>query len=130
MKAEIMTKYRCESVDDISTGRVFIEVYYPENATQVFRASPPDFATHEEAQDAFTRIATAVLPDFNLLPADPSNSGNVLGFGVINPSPWHFGGIYSDEKDARKIAKKLGAHYDVHYGSHRLDSDDFIYGAL
>ncbi|PUA20862.1 hypothetical protein C7W93_11645 [Glaciimonas sp. PCH181] len=67
------------------------------------------------------------MPDFGLLPVDPDNSGNVIGFGIVKSSPWHFGGIYSEETDARRIASKLGSQYEVHYGSHRLNSDDFAY---
>ena len=122
-----MTTYRCESVDDISSGKVLVEVFYPSDSTQVFRVSPAEFATHESEQQAFAECARAVLPDFANLKADPENHGWVLGFGVTQNSPWHFAGIYSDETDARRIALQMGSGYEVHYGSHRLDTSDFIF---
>lgn len=121
-----MTKYRCESVTEPVSGKVFIEVFYPEDANQVFRTSPAHFATHEDAEKQFRIFAGEVLPDFAQLPADPSNKGWVLGFGVVSNSPWHFGGIYVSQDEAERIADHLGDAYEVRYGSHQVDSDNFV----
>lgn len=121
-----MTKYRCEAITDPKTGRAYVNVYYPENSTQVFRSSPPNFANVAEAEAAMPAIAQATLPDFTKLQADPDNKGWVLGHGVIKKTPWHFGGIYPTKMDADHIAGRLGDGYEVAYGSHRIDSDDFV----
>ncbi|WP_221622506.1 hypothetical protein [Burkholderia sp. Bp9004] len=121
-----MTKYRCESVTDPVSGKVFIEVFYPTDAEQVFRTSPAHFATHEDAEKQFKEFAGEVLPDFAQLPADPSNNGWVLGFAVVSNSPWHFGGIYTSQDEAERIAGHLGGSYEVRYGSHQIDSDNFV----
>lgn len=121
-----MTKYRCESVTDVASGKVYIEVFYPADSLQVFRTSPANFDTHEAAEREFTQFANDVLPDFTSLPADPDNQGWVLGFAVVKNSPWHFGGIYAQEEMAAHVAANLGGDYEVHYGSHKQDSDDFM----
>ncbi|WP_429298873.1 hypothetical protein [Paraburkholderia sp. GAS199] len=111
---------------DPVSGKVFIEVFYPEDAKRAFFTSPAHFATHEDAEKQFKEFAGEVLPDFTKLPADPSNKGWVLGFAVVRNSPWHFGGIYASEEDAERIAGRFGHAYELRYGSHQIDSDNFV----
>ncbi|WP_053183694.1 hypothetical protein [Pseudomonas thivervalensis] len=62
------------------------------------------------------------------LPADPDNKGWVLGWGVVQNSPWRFVDIYASKDAAEAKAKSRGPMYRVEYGSHRLGSDDFMGG--
>ncbi|WP_213079909.1 hypothetical protein, partial [Escherichia coli] len=43
-------------------------------------------------------------------------------------SPWHLVGVFATEEDAETEARKMGDKYEVHYGSHRTGSDDFVWG--
>ncbi|WFQ80952.1 hypothetical protein PXH59_07635 [Xenorhabdus sp. SF857] len=61
------------------------------------------------------------------LKPDPLNVGFVLGWGVIRYSPWHLAGVYAIKEKAEIEAAKLGSAYEVHYGSHRTGSDDFVW---
>ena len=62
------------------------------------------------------------------LKPDLDNEGWVKGWGVVRNSPWHLVGVYATKDVAETKAVSLGADYEAHYGSHRLDSDDFVYG--
>lgn len=62
------------------------------------------------------------------LPKDPDNAGHVLGWGVVQNSPWRFVDIYASKEAAEVEAASRGAGYRVDYGSHRLGTDDFIGG--
>ncbi|AVU77052.1 hypothetical protein CRX69_18305 [Pseudomonas rhizophila] len=62
------------------------------------------------------------------LPKDPDNAGSVLGWGVVQGSPWRFVDIYASKDAAEAEAKSRGPRYRVEYGSHRLGSDDFMGG--
>lgn len=64
--------------------------------------------------------------DKNLKP-DPINQGFVLGWGVVRGSPWELKGVYATEEQAKQKAQSLGSDYEVHFGSHRLQSDDFVW---
>jgi hypothetical protein len=120
-----MTRYRIETVD--IEDRVAIEVYYPVDATTPFRKTAPRFSSHEEARAAAESQGAKQLPNFEDLPADPNNPGWVLGYGVVMDNPWHFGGVYASEDEAYENAARLGTEYVVRHGSHRLDSDDFVF---
>ena len=61
------------------------------------------------------------------LKPDLDNKGWVKGCGVVRNAPWHLAGVYATKDVAETKAATLGAGYETHYGSHRLDSDDFIY---
>jgi hypothetical protein len=62
------------------------------------------------------------------LPADPDNPGWVLGWAVVQSEPWRFVDIYADRATAEVEAASHGEGYAVKYGSHRLESDDFVSG--
>ncbi|WP_340608545.1 hypothetical protein [Xenorhabdus bharatensis] len=61
------------------------------------------------------------------LKPDLDNTGFVLGWGVVRYSPWHLAGVYATKDKAEIEAVNLGSEYDVHYGSHKPDTDDFIW---
>ncbi|HEF8785119.1 TPA: hypothetical protein QH450_002032 [Providencia alcalifaciens] len=67
--------------------------------------------------------------DSNLTP-EPDNKDWVLGWGVVRYAPWHLYGVYLTEAKAKQQIDLLGGEYEVHYGSHRLNSDDFIWGEV
>lgn len=60
------------------------------------------------------------------LPADPMNVGWVKGWGVYRIDPWHLFGVCASREHADQMKQRAGGDYVVGYGSHRLDSDDFI----
>ena len=62
------------------------------------------------------------------LPPDPDNPGSVLGWGVVQKSPWRFVNIYVSEDAAEAEAVARGARFSVEFGSHRLGTDDFVWG--
>ncbi|ODQ05708.1 MULTISPECIES: hypothetical protein [unclassified Shigella] len=62
------------------------------------------------------------------LKLDPINKGSVLGWGVVRNSPWELKGVYATEEQAKQKAQSLGSDYEIHFGSHRLQSDDFVWG--
>lgn len=61
------------------------------------------------------------------LKADPVNAGWVLGWGVVRGAPWHLVGVYATKDMAETKRSQFDKEYEVHYGSHRLNSDDFIW---
>ncbi|UZE14810.1 hypothetical protein LOY68_14765 [Pseudomonas sp. B21-053] len=63
------------------------------------------------------------------LPADPDNVGSVLGWGVVQKSPWRFVDIYASRDAAEAECSARGPRFSVEYGSHRLGTDDFIGGS-
>ncbi len=65
---------------------------------------------------------------FNNLPKDPDNLGSVLGWGVIQKSPWRFIGIYASEDAARAEATARGPRNIVEYGSHCIGTNEFVGG--
>ncbi|ELI8130095.1 TPA: hypothetical protein ACPZQN_003874 [Yersinia enterocolitica] len=62
------------------------------------------------------------------LKADPDNAGWVLGWAVVRNSPWHLAGVYATKEVAEMKVLEFGDTYQVRYGAHRLDSDDFVSG--
>ncbi|MGN8276754.1 hypothetical protein [Pseudomonas sp. SMN5] len=62
------------------------------------------------------------------LPKDPDNAGWVLGWAVVQSSPWRFIDIYASKDVAETAAEARGPGYRVVYGSHRVGSDDFMGG--
>lgn len=59
-------------------------------------------------------------------PADPDNSGWVMGWGVFKDSPWHFAGLAPTRGDAITMAADHGDGYKAAYGSHLPGTDDFV----
>lgn len=59
------------------------------------------------------------------LPADPENSGSVLGWAVVRNMPWSFIDIYASKEVAEIEAERLGAGHSARYGSHKLGTNDF-----
>ena len=57
---------------------------------------------------------------------DASNPGWYRGWGVLRISPWHLSRVFSDRAQAEEHLEGLEAGCEVRYGSHRLDSDDFV----
>ncbi|MBC5790788.1 MULTISPECIES: hypothetical protein [Providencia] len=67
--------------------------------------------------------------DSELLP-DPDNINSVLGWGVVKYNPWHLDSVHATKTQAELRASLLGNGYKVHYGSHKLQSDDFIWNKV
>ena len=64
------------------------------------------------------------------LKKDPDNEDSVLGWGIVKSRPWELKGVYATEAQAKQEAQSLGSDYEIHFGSHRLHSDDFIWGNI
>ncbi|EAA0562682.1 hypothetical protein DKG82_22860 [Salmonella enterica subsp. enterica serovar Lexington] len=56
---------------------------------------------------------------------DPFNSDAVLGWIVICCHPWHLAGLYEKEDDARLLSARLGASYEIFFGSYARDGNVF-----
>lgn len=63
----------------------------------------------------------------NDLPVDPDNRGWVKAWGVVRKSKWDLAGVYGNKRDAEAKAEEVGEGYEVHYGSHKLGTDDFVW---
>ena len=50
----------------------------------------------------------------------------IKGWGVFRSSPWHFDGLFVSEAEAETRRLVLGTDYEVHFGSRRLATSDFI----
>ncbi|MDK6762945.1 hypothetical protein QP337_25265 [Escherichia coli] len=48
-------------------------------------------------------------------------------WAVVKGSPWHLVGVYATKEVAETKAKMVGDGYEVHYGSYRKGSDDFVW---
>ena len=66
----------------------------------------------------------------NELPKDPDNAGSVLGWAVVRNAPWSLHGVYPSKEEAESEAKTAGEGHLVHYGSHKLGTDDFVWSSL
>jgi len=66
----------------------------------------------------------------NGLPKDPDNAGSVLGWGVVRLAPWSLHGVYPNKDEAESEAKKAGTDHEVHYGTHKPGTDDFVWTSL
>ena len=51
----------------------------------------------------------------------------IKGWGVFNPSEWHFHGLYPSRAQADIQRAGLGPNYIVKYGTRRMASDDFVF---
>jgi len=57
---------------------------------------------------------------------DNNNEGWIVGWAVIQNSPWVLAGMFLTKEEAAATQSKLGDSYEVRYGSRRLGSDDFV----
>lgn len=61
------------------------------------------------------------------LKKNPDNVGWVMGWAVVRRSPWHLVAVYESKDMAETKVGTIGDGYEAAYGSHRLDSDDFVF---
>jgi len=61
------------------------------------------------------------------LKKDPENEGWVLGWGVLQDSPWLLAGVYATPGDAQAEAKRNGSSFRVLEGSYQLGTQNFIF---
>ncbi|MEB7524039.1 hypothetical protein NGB57_03435 [Escherichia coli] len=66
--------------------------------------------------------------DYTDFQNDPDNVGSVLCWACYSMDPWHLAGIYLTEEEAKEMLEVLGKGYEVSYGSHPKNTDDFIGG--
>lgn len=58
-----MAKFRTESVLDKNTGKYYIELYYPDNASEPMVATDVIYPSHEVAEQETLRLIKEALPD-------------------------------------------------------------------
>jgi hypothetical protein len=71
-----MAKFRIETVTEPTTGLVYVEVYYPDDAPTYFTRSAPKYGSHEEAAQGALDTMKAAFPDKPVTPTKwqpPSN---------------------------------------------------------
>ncbi|WP_213875760.1 hypothetical protein [Pseudomonas sp. dw_358] len=61
------------------------------------------------------------------LKKDPESEGWVLGWGVLQDSPWLLVGVYATAAEAAAEAKKHGNGFRVLEGSYELGTQNFIF---
>lgn len=66
------------------------------------------------------------VPELKTKQPDPLNEGWTLGWAVFRAEPWNFRGLYDTEDEAKDAAGKLGAEYQVAFGSNENGTDDFV----
>ena len=71
----------------------------------------------------FSRV---LLP--RMVPSIVSNSpGSYRGYGVVRRSPWQLAGLFPNAEQAQKLRATLGPEFEVHLGTNRYGTDDFIW---
>lgn len=60
---DTMAKFRVETVDDLNTGLIYAELYYPDDAVTPTEVTDPIFATHEEAAASIIAAFRKSQPD-------------------------------------------------------------------
>lgn len=57
---------------------------------------------------------------------NPDNPGWIMGWGVLQKKPHDVISMHLNKTEADAEASKLGANFEVQYGSRKLGSNDFI----
>lgn len=57
-----MARFRAETVFDGKSGKYFVELYYPENATEPLVRTRPIYPSHEVAEQETIRTMKEALP--------------------------------------------------------------------
>lgn len=61
----------------------------------------------------------------------PFAEGNTItGWGVVQPNPWVFVGIFPTKDQAEAEAKSRGPDYVVRYGDNQEGTDNFVWDSL
>jgi hypothetical protein len=63
-----MANFRIETVTDPITGLVYVEVYYPNDATACFVRGPAKYRSHEEAAQGALDTMKAAFPEQPVTP--------------------------------------------------------------
>ena len=57
-----MSRVRCESIEDLASGKYYLELYYPMQADKPFLTSIPLYGSHQEAEHAAVAMFQRNLP--------------------------------------------------------------------
>jgi hypothetical protein len=57
-----MSRVRCESIEDLTSGKFYLELYYPVDAEKAFLTSIPLYRSHEEAEHAAVAMFQNNMP--------------------------------------------------------------------
>ena len=66
----------------------------------------------------------------SFLIGDAVNPGSVRGYGIFRMEPWHLAGVYKTKKEAEQKRDQSWPGYEVKFGSHRPETDDFVVSAM
>ncbi|MCA9421939.1 MAG: trypsin-like peptidase domain-containing protein [Nitrospira sp.] len=61
---------------------------------------------------------------------DSINPGGIRGWAVLRRNPWHLHGLYEESLKAEEILNKLGADYEIIYGTNQYGTDEFIWNGI
>lgn len=64
--------------------------------------------------------------DYSSFPEVPNNNDWIKCWIVFRMVPWDLAGIFLEKLEAEKKLASLPEEYEIAYGSHRKDSDDFF----
>jgi hypothetical protein len=57
-----MARFRAETVLDPNSGKYYVELYYPDNATEPLVTTDPIYPSHEVAEQETLRLMQEALP--------------------------------------------------------------------
>ncbi|MEO7404566.1 MAG: hypothetical protein ABIU95_12940 [Burkholderiales bacterium] len=57
-----MSRVRCESIEDLASGKYYLELYFPVEAERPFLTSIPLYESHEAAESAAVAMFLQNLP--------------------------------------------------------------------
>lgn len=68
------------------------------------------------------------IPLTRVIPSLVADSpGSYRGFGVVRGSPWRLAGLFPDAEQAEELRATLEPEFEVHFGTNRFGTDDFIW---
>lgn len=56
------SQVRCESIEDLASGKYYLEIYYPIEAETPFLTTVPKYGSHAEVEQAAVDIFTRAMP--------------------------------------------------------------------
>jgi serine protease Do len=56
-----------------------------------------------------------------------NHPGSYRGYGVVQGNPWRLAGLFPDVERAEQLRAMLGPKFEVHFGTNRSGTDDFIW---
>jgi serine protease Do len=106
----------------MSGGPVFNE------AAEVIAIVSSSIAPYEDLPGIGYAVDLSRVPLQHMVPTLAADSpGSYRGYGVVRGSPWQLAGLFPDAAQAEEHRATLTPGYEVHFGTNRFGTDDFIW---